>query len=252
MLDKIILKGAINKKFTDFSDSIQLELNTRLTNHHKFKNYANEFDKIQSTKQAYAEISENMNEAKRYLPTDRIYIQPEDISGALNSLKKSGIEAKSDGTDEIQIKTKDKKKVIKWLLSNDYTTKEIKDMYPQLSESVNEAKPRIISIPTEYDAIVVVNQLGRVGLKARASSSNSESVNVDIYNLDDQQKLLDWMDSKGYDKKDIKNATLRRGILSEARAKFAYVNVQSNSMINSAIRSMLQMGLNASRDQQKK
>jgi hypothetical protein len=33
--------------------------------------------------------------------------------------------------------------------------------------------------------------------------------------------------------------------MNEARAKFAYVNVQSNSMINSAIRSMLQMGLNA-------
>jgi len=202
MIDKTILSSAINKKFTEFSDSIQEELHKKLANHYVFKKYASEFDKIQSMKIAYADINDSMNEDNSIKDTYN------KISG-LSKIALQGYARRINYPELLDLKSMDEDDIIQELLAYEYNEKDVDKFYKSIMKFNEAKKPKVISIPAYYDAILIVNQLGRVGLKARAVSSDSDIVNVDLYDLDDQDILLDWMDSKGYNKKDIKLATKR-------------------------------------------
>lgn len=62
MLDKTVIDSAINKKYTEFSNSIKTELQNKMTNHPDSVAYAKEFDKIQDMKQAFAAITSSSDE----------------------------------------------------------------------------------------------------------------------------------------------------------------------------------------------
>jgi len=130
------------------------------------------------------------------------------ISG-LSKIALQGYARRINYPELLDLKSMDEDDIIQELLAYEYNEKDVDKFYKSIMKFNEAKKPKVISIPAYYDAILIVNQLGRVGLKARAVSSDSDIVNVDLYDLDDQDILLDWMDSKGYNKKDIKLATKR-------------------------------------------
>jgi hypothetical protein len=56
-LDTTIISKAVDKKYTEFSDSVKTELYRKVSNHPDTLKYAAEYDKIQTIKQKFAEIN---------------------------------------------------------------------------------------------------------------------------------------------------------------------------------------------------
>lgn len=56
-LNNTVINKALEKKYTEFSDAIKTELQTKMTNHPDSMKYASDFDKIQDMKQMFAKIS---------------------------------------------------------------------------------------------------------------------------------------------------------------------------------------------------
>lgn len=56
-LDTTTISKAVDKKYTEFSDSIKTELHRKISNHPDTLKYAAEYDKIQTIKQKFAEIN---------------------------------------------------------------------------------------------------------------------------------------------------------------------------------------------------
>jgi 5'-deoxynucleotidase YfbR-like HD superfamily hydrolase len=55
-LDSNVIDSAVNKKYTEFSASIKKELMNKMANHVDAKQYAKDYDQIQTLKGMYAEI----------------------------------------------------------------------------------------------------------------------------------------------------------------------------------------------------
>lgn len=55
-MDKEVLSLVKDKKFTDFSKAVKQELNNKLSNHPKIKDYKTSYDKIQDMKKQFANI----------------------------------------------------------------------------------------------------------------------------------------------------------------------------------------------------
>lgn len=60
-LDKNTIIAAINKKYTEFSDAIKIELHNKLSNHPESKKYSSDYDKIEQMKSAFAKINAASN-----------------------------------------------------------------------------------------------------------------------------------------------------------------------------------------------
>ena len=52
-----IIRSAEEKKFSEFSNAVKQELRNKLSNHPVSKQFASDFDKIQSMKSAFAQIN---------------------------------------------------------------------------------------------------------------------------------------------------------------------------------------------------
>jgi hypothetical protein len=61
-LEKTVIDKAVGKKYTEFSDSIKAELYTKIRNHPNSVAYASEYDKVQTIKQKFADISDQSEE----------------------------------------------------------------------------------------------------------------------------------------------------------------------------------------------
>ena len=72
---------------------------------------------------------ERLDEAK-------VFIQVTDPKDAIAALKKAGVRAMPDKKmdDEIVVDTKDKKKVLQWMLKSGWEKEDIADLYPKLME----------------------------------------------------------------------------------------------------------------------
>ena len=57
MLNTDTINQAVDKHYTNFSDSIKTELKDKLSSHEKIASYANEYDAIQSLKQKFSDIN---------------------------------------------------------------------------------------------------------------------------------------------------------------------------------------------------
>lgn len=56
-LDKTVITKAVDKKYTEFSDTIKTELYNKMSSHPNAAAYAAEYDKVQTVKQKFAEIN---------------------------------------------------------------------------------------------------------------------------------------------------------------------------------------------------
>jgi hypothetical protein len=57
MIDKNVIDSAIDKKYTEFSDAIKVELKNKMNGHDTAKEYSSAYDKIQQMKNVFAKIS---------------------------------------------------------------------------------------------------------------------------------------------------------------------------------------------------
>lgn len=55
-LDVNVIKMAVDKKYSEFSDAIKSALHSKLSNHVDIQSYANEYDRIQSMKNDFSNI----------------------------------------------------------------------------------------------------------------------------------------------------------------------------------------------------
>ena len=55
-LDVNVIKMAIDKKYSDFSDAIKTVLHSKLSSHADVQAYSNEYDRIQSMKSDFSNI----------------------------------------------------------------------------------------------------------------------------------------------------------------------------------------------------
>jgi hypothetical protein len=62
MIDKEVIQIAVDKKYTDFSDTVKGELHAKLAGHPDVSAYNNEYDNIQQTKAKFAEINKTPEE----------------------------------------------------------------------------------------------------------------------------------------------------------------------------------------------
>lgn len=56
-LEKTVIKSAVDKKYTEFSNAIKQELHNKMANSDIGKSYASDFDKIQQMKASFAKIN---------------------------------------------------------------------------------------------------------------------------------------------------------------------------------------------------
>ena len=80
-----------------------------------------------------------INVAKAFierLDEAKVFIQVTDPKDAIAALKKAGVRATPDKKmdDEIVVDTKDKKKVLQWMLKSGWEKEDIADLYPKLME----------------------------------------------------------------------------------------------------------------------
>jgi hypothetical protein len=69
-LDKNVVDLALNKKFSDFADTIKQDLESKLAAHADYANYKTEMEKISDMKKAYNDISAKYGEKSDDLPSD--------------------------------------------------------------------------------------------------------------------------------------------------------------------------------------
>lgn len=71
-----------------------------------------------------------------YLNEAKVFIQVTDPKDAIAALKKAGVRAVPDKKtdDEIVVDSKDKKKVVAWMLKSGWDKEDIEDLYPALME----------------------------------------------------------------------------------------------------------------------
>ena len=63
-LDKSVIDLAIQKRYSDFSNAMRIELRSKLSRHPEIVRYSNEFDKIQKMKIAFSQIVNPHKESK--------------------------------------------------------------------------------------------------------------------------------------------------------------------------------------------
>lgn len=56
-LDKTVINKAVDKKYTEFSDTIKTELYSKMSNHPNAVAYATAYDNVQIVKQKFADIN---------------------------------------------------------------------------------------------------------------------------------------------------------------------------------------------------
>ena len=52
-----IISNAMDKKYTDFSNAVKVEMKNKLANNPEIKNYTSEFDRIQDMKNIFNKIN---------------------------------------------------------------------------------------------------------------------------------------------------------------------------------------------------
>lgn len=61
-LDKAVIDKAVGGKYTEFSAEIKTELHKKMSSHPDTVKYADDYDKIQSLKQIFAQVSGSSEE----------------------------------------------------------------------------------------------------------------------------------------------------------------------------------------------
>jgi hypothetical protein len=56
-LETIVIQNAMDKKYTDFSNAVKIELQNKMRNHYTSTKYISDYDKIQQMKSVFAKIS---------------------------------------------------------------------------------------------------------------------------------------------------------------------------------------------------
>jgi len=82
------------------------------------------------------DVKEAFLKALTELTEAKVSIQVTDPKDAIAALKKAGVRAMPDKKldDEIVVDSKDKKKVVAWMLKSGWEKEDIEDLYPQLME----------------------------------------------------------------------------------------------------------------------
>ena len=90
---------------------------------------ANKNDTLKDLEQEFGESK--IHEAK-------VGIQVVDVKDSIGGLKKVGVKANASRKldDEIEVDTKDKKKVVKWMMNSGWDKDDIEDLYPELLENL--------------------------------------------------------------------------------------------------------------------
>jgi hypothetical protein len=61
-LDATVITKAVDKKYTEFSGTIKTELYNKMSSHPSTVKYAADYDKVQTLKQAFAQINTDPSE----------------------------------------------------------------------------------------------------------------------------------------------------------------------------------------------
>jgi|WetSurMetagenome_2_1015567.scaffolds.fasta_scaffold192319_2 hypothetical protein len=61
-LETSVIQNAMDKKYTDFSAAVKIELQNKMSNHSTSTKYASDYDKIQQMKSVFAKISNSTKE----------------------------------------------------------------------------------------------------------------------------------------------------------------------------------------------